>query len=116
MPTPQKSTKKTPTRAKTTTAAKKNTKSSASKSTAVKSAAESKKQQKSIIYTLRQTPAGMVLIYIISMILLIALNLLLSLNSFDTFFLMLGIELVVFLCIRWLLFALKNKKKKGIDN
>lgn len=118
MATPQKGTKKTSSRSTAATARSKSTTNNKknTKTTGTNSTSSAKKQQQSFFTILKETPAGMALIYAIGVVLFLTLDLLLSLNSFDTFFLLLGIELVVFLCIRWLLFALKNKKKSRIEN
>lgn len=63
-----------------------------------------------IFYLMRSTSAGRFLLCIAGIALLIGINLLLSLNVFERFFLFLGIEIMTAVLIIWALHLIKNRK------
>ena len=59
-----------------------------------------------------ETTFGRFLLGFAILLLLVGLNLLFSLNSFDRFFLLVGIELTVFVLLIWIIFLIRNRKKQ----
>ncbi|MBN1891511.1 MAG: hypothetical protein JW780_01925 [Clostridiales bacterium] len=97
-------TAKKPTRKTTTT----RRKSSSSKSAGQKSAGKS---AGSLITRLYRHPIGRIALIIVAVILLIGLNFLLTLNHFERFFILLGIEWIAANLIGWLFFVFRDRLK-----
>lgn len=58
-----------------------------------------------------RNPAGKVLFLVLGILLIVGLDILLALNNFDRFFILLGIELVLSILAGWVIFVLKDRMK-----
>jgi hypothetical protein len=58
-----------------------------------------------------KNPAGKALLYILGVLALVGLDILLTLNNFDRFYVLLGIELILAILVGWVIFVLKDRIK-----
>ena len=65
-----------------------------------------------IIMAMRGNAIGRAVLYCLLILLLIGINLLLSLNIFDRFFLFLGIEIILVTIAIWLYFVLRTRRSQ----
>lgn len=63
----------------------------------------------SLFFKFAKNPAGKVLLYILGVLVIIGLDILITLNNFDRFFVLLGIELILSVLIGWVIFVLKDR-------
>jgi hypothetical protein len=58
-----------------------------------------------------KNPAGKALLYVLGVLVIVGLDILLTLNNFDRFFVLLGIELILSVLIGWVIFVIKDRIK-----
>lgn len=63
----------------------------------------------SFFFKLANNPAGKALLYVLGVLAIVGLDILLTLNNFDRFFVLLGIELILSVLIGWVIFVLKDR-------
>jgi len=68
--------------------------------------------ENSFLRFLKDTTLGRFVLGVSVFFLLVGIDLLFSLNNFDKFFLLFGIELTVFVLLCWVIFVIRNKKKQ----
>gem|GEM_PF-1490999 len=69
-----------------------------------------------ILYIARNTLAGKILLTAILLSILFGLNLLFSMNRFDRFFTLLGVELVIGILIFWVVYLFREHKKNDNED
>ena len=85
------------------------THSSTASSTASRSRSKKNVKKAPLISILKESPAGRFLLILVAVICILGLDFLVSLNQFDRFFLLLGIELIAAVLIGWILFVLRGR-------
>ena len=68
-------------------------------------------KNESLLSLLRETAPGRFVLWTLFILVLVGVNLLISLNSFDRFFLFFGIELIVIVLARWFFYVFRNWRK-----
>lgn len=58
-----------------------------------------------------KNPAGKALLYILGVLAIFGLDILLTLNNYDRFFVLLGIELILSVLVGWIIFVFKDRIK-----
>ena len=62
---------------------------------------------------LRETAPGRLLLAFLIFLLILGVDFLLSVNHFDQFFLFVGIELILFILLKWGIFVVRSRKSGG---
>jgi len=65
----------------------------------------------SFFFKFAKNPAGKALLYVLGVLVIVGLDILLTLNNFDRFFVLLGIELILSVLIGWVIFVIKDRIK-----
>jgi len=116
LPNQSRSSTRKPSTRKTSTS-RKSTKSTRAKSTKTtpKASANNGSTFSDVFYIIRNTLAGRILIAILMVLALVGLNLLLSLNSFNRFFTLLGAELVIGILVFWVVYLFRERNRDQED-
>jgi len=87
----------------------------ASRNTPVKrnrtSTVTASKSKTSAITRMYRHPVGKTILIILAVIVVFGLNLLITLNHFERFFILLGVEWIVATLVGWIMFVFKDKLK-----
>lgn len=67
----------------------------------------------SFIVRMYRNPAGKVLLILAAIILIIGIDFLVTLNHFERFFIVLGIEWIIATLVGWILFVFRDRIKNG---
>ncbi len=65
----------------------------------------------SFLKAVAKNPVGKVFIILFGVLAIVGLDILLTLNNFDRFYVLLGIELILAILIGWVIFVLKDRIK-----